>query len=203
VLSACGSNSEPVNLLDYYLLNKSAKGTLVSEQGTVYSTWQTAPLGANTGKINWGENELFAWDEQWLYLDGYHNVNYDIAYSQYATKQTVCIGSQCVLYQGLDRLKYAPIRPTDDYSIETIGYIVETTTGKKVQFKDVQRVKLNVPCSNPYYQHQLCIVQDEQWWDDNQTSFQLKYDRVTYFAKNLGIGFILEDRIANTKVYLR
>lgn len=205
LIVACGGGpvAQSVNFLDYYLLDRTAQGTLVDIKGNRYSAWQTNLISSSQGKINWSETEIFSWDSQWIYLNGYHNPNPNMSYSQYAVKQTYCRGTNCTVYDNVGLAKHAPINPIEDYTLDTIGYIVEDTTGKRVNFRDFQRVRINVPCSNPYHSNQTCIIQDEQWWDDNLSTFSLKYDRETYFAKNLGIGFILNDRLAGTTAYLK
>lgn len=212
ILSACGgeagnnttNNNSNVKsndtFLDYLPLNKNSIGNIVNEQSSPYTNWKTTSTGVNSGIIQWANDseEFFTWDGSWIYLEKYRDPRYNITYDQYATKQEFCQNNVCTnIFSNSGKQIYAPYQLLENYTLDTVGYIInkDDTLGKRVEFRHIQNVTVGVSCSNPYFTNQKCIIQNEKWWDNNGSSFLLKINRNTWYAKNLGPGFIIQDNI--------
>ena len=205
LVSCGGGSAEPSkSFLNYSTFDRSGSGVLVDSAGNPGSSWSNSVAGDGS-TINWGESkETFAWDQAWVYLLGYKNPTNGITYQQVAGEDVYCAGGLCARLPVDGRQHYAPRYPQADYTMSTVGYIVESTTGKRVNFVHWRDVKIAVPCANPYYQNRVCLVQRELWWDDNQTPLGLKLDRTTYYADGLGVGFtIIEQYPTQLRLYLK
>jgi len=205
LLIACGGGSDPApaaqsttsTFFDYSLLNRNAGAVIVDTTGKQSSSWMIKQLTPNSSKVSWdGNEEIFYWDNTWVYLDKYIDKN-KREYEQFVTKQEFCQYNACTTISTSGKQKYAPVYPYDNYTLDTTGYIIATddTLGKKVNFRHIQTVTVEIACSNTYYKDQRCLIQNEKWWDDNLTEYKLKLYRNTWYAKGLGPGFIIEDKI--------
>lgn len=206
LLTSCGGSTDnTTTFLEYSLTNKNSRAELVNDAGQNITSWTRTVLPNQFSSISWSKDtdELFSYDNDWVYAVAFRDKNPDYDNKIYAVKQTFCQLDRCQQITDPGELvKYAPILPRDNYTLDTVGYIVHPTSGR-INFRDYQSVSVNVACSNPYYSNRRCLVQDEQWWDDNQSAFTLKYDRITWFAAGLGPGFIIKDRLGNWTVYLK
>ena len=199
---ACGGTSTNMSntFLEYSLMNVNSTGVIVNNNNEIVTKWQRTVISPNSSVINWGAaEEIFYWDNNWIYLDKYRNPVTKQEYDQYVTKQEFCQYNTCTIISNNGKQKYAPLNLQNNYTLDTVGYIVSVpdTTGTVIKFRHFQSVTVDVNCSNPYYTNKTCIIQNEQWYDDNQTDYSLKLDRSTYYAKGLGIGFIIQDRGPN------
>lgn len=212
MLAACGGNStnnyitniisgeaKGYTFFEYSLFDKPSSGVLVDSNGVVKSRWERSIIDSTSSKVTWDgkESEVFYWDKNWIYLDKYID-SVGRQYDQLVTNQVFCQYGTCTTISTSGKQKYAPVQTYGSYSLDTTGYIIakDDTLGKKIEFRHFQKVTPDVLCANPYYTSRTCMIQNETWWDNNQTEFKQKIYRNTWYAKDLGIGFIIEDKSA-------
>jgi hypothetical protein len=195
LLTGCGgTGTMNYSFLDHAILDKNKQGQLVDVLGQPFTVWQRTVTGPRSSTIDWvNSRELFYWDDSWVYLDRFINNLDQQEYQQWVTHQEFCQQGVCSVISQEGKQKYAPVNITGNYNLNTVGYIM-TPQGQRINFRHDQEITVGVACSNPYYNNQKCIIQQEQWWDNNQSEFQLKIDRKTWYALGLGPGFIIESK---------
>lgn len=194
-VAGCFTQESDATFLQYSLMNKNSSGVIVDTDGNYHTKWERTVTSSNSSIINWGDNEeFFHWDDNWIYLDKYRNLTTKEEYEQYVTHQEFCQHNVCTIISTEGKQKYAPMIVNSNYTLDTIGYIL-TPQKNKIQFRHLQSVTVNVNCSTQYYSNQKCLIQNEKWWDDNQSVFSLKLYKNTWYAMNLGIGFMIQNKI--------
>ena len=158
-IAGCGP-SQPTTFLNYSLLNKDSFGIIFDGDGNYYTQWKRTVTSSNSSVINWGDSEeFFYWDENWVYLDKFRNPITKEEYPQFVTKQEFCQRGVCTIISTEGKQKYAPISVNENYTLDTVGYIL-APNGSKVEFRHLQNVYVNVDCSTQYYKDQKCLMQN-------------------------------------------
>jgi hypothetical protein len=196
----CGGNSNQPTFLDYSLMNKNSSAIIVDDKNNFHTQWKRTVTGPNSSFIDWIESkEFFYWDNDWIYLDKFVDNKTQKEYPQFVTWQEFCVKDVCKIISTEGKQKYAPMNVKDDYTLDTIGYIL-TPENTRIEFRHLQKIYIVPNCSTPYYKDQTCIIQNEKWWDDNLTEYSLKVYKNTWYALNLGIGFMIENKIPTRSI---
>jgi hypothetical protein len=185
---------------DYSRMCERSAGQLWADDA-VASQWAWSPQPDGTSELHWGDpahwppmlREVFVHDGDWVLLKGWHDNGtfYDLAIDyEYAT-----LGEGRVRLPKVDGQHYArwEVPPIGQgYELFTAGTITEQSSGKVVYFAHLQTWDNIGERTNAYGLTAPCLAQHESWWDDNRSPFALRIARTNLLAKELGMGFSME-----------
>jgi hypothetical protein len=186
---------------DYSLMFSRSAGQYHAD-GQAAGQWAWTPQNSTTSDISWGDpatwppksGERFIKSGDWVLLDGFSDGS-GLAPNQIQRVSSEKIGdANCNFMTNLssdnNRQHYVKWNiPATSYCLDAVGTITSTRTGIVVNFRHRQQWSAPTVCSNAYFVNQTCIIQHEQWWDDNGHPYALRHDRSQYIAQGLGMAF--------------
>lgn len=169
--------------------------------------WAWSPQSATVSDIAWGDPrswppnyaERFVRSGDWVLVEGYSDgPGRPLTQVQRVTSEKIgdvkCQNMKPLPSDG-GRQHYVKWEmPRQGYCLDAIGTIKSPTYGTTVNFRHRQSWSPPVKCSNAYVRNQICIIQREEWWDDNGGPYALRLSRTQYIAKGQGMAFkIVQD----------
>lgn len=167
--------------------------------------WAWQPQSNTVSDISWGKPDSWppdyaerfvrSSDGNWVLIEGYSDgQGQPITQEQRVISERIgdaqCQNMRPLLLDDNRRQHYAKwYIPKEGYCLDAFGTIKSPTNGTTVHFRHRQKWSPPTQCSNEFIHNQKCIIQQEEWWDDNGHPYGIQLDRTQYIARNIGMAF--------------